>query len=179
MLEDLRGVFFIVKGQYRSGVAPSFYNTCVDSEQWLGGYNPETTTTEWYQLIDRLTWTVHYANSEYEKVLAGVRYMIKKYKTRSHFLSVMTEFGARNSSSVREMDRHIYDLWGDYFLEDIEEEEGVAYAYLKENSTYHKVARRMKGKVLHDEVEVVAPEVVGGVEKRRKPLKLKKMLRAG
>ena len=71
MLEDLRGVFFIIKGQYRRGIAPSFFNTYTESEQWLGGYNPETTTTEWYMLLDRLTWTVHYASSEYEKVLAS------------------------------------------------------------------------------------------------------------
>ena len=177
MIEDLRGVFFIMKGQYRRGLSPTFFNTCLGVDQYLGGFNPESRdTTEWYMLVDTITWHTQCANSDYEVVLRAVEKMIKKYKTRKHFEHVMNGVISRNAKSVQELDRAVYEEWGDYFKEDIEEEEDLAYEYLRDNTRFNKTKKKMRGKVvgITPQMGVVnTPEVVVTTPKRGLKLKRK------
>ena len=55
MTEDMRGLFFIVKGQYRKGEGKKIVNDVSGDYMWLGGYDPtlkDTPSTRWYMCLD-------------------------------------------------------------------------------------------------------------------------------
>jgi len=53
--ESLRGLFYIVKGDYKKkGI--SFVNKVTGDVNYIGGYDPEDSeTTEWYRTISHIT----------------------------------------------------------------------------------------------------------------------------
>ena len=53
--DSMRGLFFIVKGQYQKGVEPSFINSVTGDVSHVGGYNPYSDdTTNWYMCLDKM-----------------------------------------------------------------------------------------------------------------------------
>ena len=129
-------------------------------------------------LVDTITWHTQCANSDYEVVLRAVEKLIKKYKTRRHFEYVMSGVISRNARSVQELDKAVYEEWGDFFQEDIEEEEDLAYEYLRDNTKFNKTKKKMRGKVIGITPKMgveTTPEVVVTTPKRG--LKLKRKVR--
>lgn len=158
MLEDLRGVFFILKGSYRHHLEPAWVNPVTETTNWCGGFNPSLSTTEeWYMLLDSLTLTCHRASSDLQRVLEGVDYTIKKYKTRAVFEKTMRslEFGM-TSKSTKALDEHLGHLYGHHFAALVREREDIAYTHLRENTPVAK-ARKLKRRV-------VTPVSVSGAE---------------
>ena len=150
MIEDLRGVFFIIKGQYRKDLSPQWYNPVSESVNWCGGYDPSRPdTVEWYQLLDTLTYTVHRAGSDLDTVLQGVEHIITKYKSREGLERAIksVSFGV-SSKSVKALDGHLCELYGDFFAPLIREREERAYAYLKDHNPVVK-ARKLKRRVVN------------------------------
>lgn len=167
----MRGLFFIVKGQYKKGVAPSFNNRVSNDTSWIGGYDPSgDDTEEWYMLLDCKTFHCVACGGDYDKVLRGVYTTIKKHKglakkyfkhvsdTTSddfyevHYLGHRPLDGGerakkavgrcpRVSPVMQELYKHIYDEFGDYYSEDIKRLEDLAYEDLVEEKPINKTRK--------------------------------------
>lgn len=145
MNEDLRGVFYILKGQYKHHLEPAWTNPVTETTNWCGGFDPSLSTTEeWYMLVDSLTLTCHRASSDLDLVVRGVEYTITKYKTREHFERVMRSlnFGVA-SKSTKALDEHLIHLYGHHFTALVKEQEDLAYKHLRENHPALKARKKL------------------------------------
>lgn len=175
MQDDMRGLFFIMKGQYRKGVEPSFTNSVTGDSQYLGGYNPTSDDTEeWYMLMDKKTFHCVACDSDLDKVLKGVHTTIKRFKgvARKYFKHIsditsddyyeVTYLGRRPldnkgitdkaegrcprvSPAMRCLYERVLEEYGDYFSEEIEHMEELAYSDLKDERPLNK-ARKLVSK---------------------------------
>lgn len=83
--ESLRHTFFIVKGQYRKGVLPSFTRSDGDTV-FVGCYDPSRDTTEeWYMLLDNTEFECRACGGDLNKVLRSLSNIVRKYKTREEY----------------------------------------------------------------------------------------------
>ena len=168
MSDDMRGLFFIVKGQYREGATPSFVNKANNETNYLGGYDPcDEDTEEWYMLLDCKTFHCVSCGSKFDKVLKGVYNTIIKYKGvakkyfkhvssitsddyyETHYLGhtpLTPEKRAKKaegrcprvSPQMRCLYERIYNEYGDFFSAEIEKMEDLAYSELVEERPYKK-----------------------------------------
>lgn len=206
-VDTMKGLFFIVKGQYKKGVKPSFHNKVTNETSYIGGYDPsDDTTSEWYMLMDSKTFHCIACGSDFNKVLKGVYNVITKHKGSAkryfkHVSSITSDdyyethyLGKRPlthdqrvkkaegrcprvSPTMMELYKHIYEEFGDYFSEEIEEMEDIAYDELKEEKLHNK-SKRLMSKVKPKSVKTKTPvetpkkkEVV----KEETPVTLKKV----
>ena len=160
--DSMRGLFFIVKGQYRKGVAPSFVNDTTGDVSYVGGYDPSRPDTEnWYMCIDKVTYQCTSCGSDLDKVLKSVYNMIMKYKGsakkyfkhisdttsddyyETHYLgrSPLTPDQRskkaegrcpRTSQPMRCLYNAVYEYYGDFFREQVQKMEDQAYRDLEE-----------------------------------------------
>lgn len=145
MTEDMRGLFFIVKGQYRKGEGKKVVNDVSGDYMWLGGYDPtlkDTPSTRWYMCLDRETYTVVCCSSSLEKVLGSVKHLITKHKTRGHYLHSLGD--TKTPPITAELFRAIDNEFGDYFRERVEEMEDLAYEVIKDNDPVLRARKRTK-----------------------------------
>ena len=183
--EDLRGVFFIVKGQYKKGVEPSFINEATGLTNHIGGYDPsDENTVEWYMVLDRITFNCVCCGSDFEKVKRGVFSAIKKYKTKDKYLKVLRERDQRSnvSNPTRCLYQAIYNTYGDFYSEIVEDLEDQAYSGVVfktplERSKDIKKKTGVKKLVSQSNKEVKNEEIPKTIKKRT-PLRksLKKLL---
>lgn len=199
--QDMRGLFYIVKGQYvpnKNGVL----NT--------KGFNPEDSNTpEWYQLRDCKTHHCFSCGSDLEKVLQSVYKVIVYHKTaRSYFKYVddtttedyyrvhylgkppytpeqrnkRAESGksARVSPSTKELYTMVYKDFGHYYEDLIEEMEDKAYKYLasqtplgKTKKILGKTKRKTKSEVIVNETPKTPVEVKDSNTKKSRGVVLK------
>lgn len=112
----MRGLFFIVKGQYSKGARPSVVNTSGDVS-YLGGYNPlSDDTKEWYQVIDNTTFNCVACGGDLDSVLRSLSNLIKKHKgSLKRYLKFMKHYSTGVSPSMREFYKHLYEEYGDFF----------------------------------------------------------------
>lgn len=188
MSDDMRGLFFIVKGQYKKGVAPSFVNSVTGDVQHIGGYNPyDDTTSEWFMLMDSKTFHCIACGSDLDKVLRSVYTAIVKHKGdakryfkyvssitsddyyETHYLGksplthdqrVKKAEGRcpRVSPTMRCLYEHIYAEYGDFFSEEIEKMEDLAYKELSGRKPINKTKKIMaKTKKVTTKVETKTP----------------------
>lgn len=170
MKEDMRGLFFIVKGQYKKD-GDSFKNPVTGEKMYIGGYDPESeNTSEWYMVLDTKTFHCVSCGSTLKKVLDGVRSVIIRYKGESklyfrHVSKVTSDdyyethyLGhkeltpdkrakkaqgrcPRVSPAMRCLYEKLLEEYGDYFSEEVERMEDTAYETLKENTPLKKSKR--------------------------------------
>lgn len=146
MLQDLRGVFFIIKGQYKRNTPPRIFNVASGDYNWIGGYDPTSpSTNEWYQLMDNITFTCQRASSDLDQVVRGVYDLITKYKTKDTYLKVLRglEYHTQSPNMVA-LDTEIYREYGDYFSALVKEQEDAAYKDLKDKDPVKKARMRFK-----------------------------------
>ena len=171
--DNMKGLFFIVKGQYSKGVEPSFVNKVTNDTNYIGGYDPyNDNTSEWYMLLDCKTFNCVSCGSDFNKVLKGVYNVIKKYRgvARNYFKHVSSVTSddyyethylgksplthdqrvkkaegrcPRVSPAMRELYQHIYDEFGDYYEEEVREMEERAYSELTEDTPLKKAKKLM------------------------------------
>lgn len=169
--DSMRGLFFIVKGQYSRGLEPSFVNKVSGDVNHIGGYDPYSKDTEnWYMLMDKITFQCLACGSDLEKVVKGVYTAIMKRKGsakkyfkhvsdttsddyyETHYLGhtplnhdqrVKKAEGRcpRVSPIMRELYSAIYSEYGDFFNDLIEEQEDLAYNDLKEERPINKTRK--------------------------------------
>ena len=172
--EDMKDLFFIVKGQYRKGVEPSFINTVTGDMSYVGGYDPESDTTEnWYMCLDKVTFHCVGCGSDLKKVAHGVYTQIVKNKGQSkkyfkyvsdttsddyyetHYLGrtpldhdqrVKKAEGKcpRTSPPMRCLYEAIYNRYGHYYDDLVEEMEDLAFSDLEEVLRNSKPINRTK-----------------------------------
>lgn len=184
MKEDMRGLFFIVKGQYKKA-EPSFNNDITGEKVFIGGYNPsDENTSEWYMALDKKTFHCVSCGSSLKKVLKGVSNVIKTYKgdARKYFNHVCkvtsedyyetTYLGhapltpeqlskksvgrcPRVSPTMRCLYEKVFEEYGDYYEEEVLEMENSAYGTLKDNTPFKKSKKLMaRNKSAVKEVEM-------------------------
>ena len=175
MKDTMRGLFFIVKGQYKK-VEPSFTNEVTGDKSYIGGYDPESdTTSEWYMLLDNKTFHCVACDKSLDKVLNSVKSVIKRYKgvAKGYFKHVSdttsddyydTHYLGRKclshdqrtkkaegrcprvSPTMRCLYEHIFSVYGDYYTYLVEEMEDLAYLELKEERPFNKTRKLMTKK---------------------------------
>lgn len=146
MSEDMRGLFFIVKGQYRKGLEPSFVNPISEGTQYIGGFDPYSDDTEeWYKLMDCKTFTCHCCSGSLEKVLKGVYNVITSYKGNAkNYFKAISE-APSTSPIMRCLWEEVYNEFGHYYSDEIEEMEDLAYNDIREEKPLNK-ARKLVSK---------------------------------
>ena len=175
MSDDMRDMFFIVKGQYRKGVAPSFVNNVSGDVSWVGGYDPYSDDTEeWYMVLDNKTFHCVACGGTLKKVLDSVYNVIVKHKGDAKryfkYLSTITSedyyethyLGRRPltheervkkaegrcprvSPIMRCLYENIYKEYGDYFSDEVKEVVERAYQDLEDRKPHNK-ARKLVSK---------------------------------
>ena len=160
--DSMRDLFFIVKGQYKKGVEPSFINSVTGDVSHVGGYNPyNDDTTNWYMCLDKMTFYCVACGSDFNKVLHSVYSQIMKFKgsAKKYFKHVckvtsddyyeVTYLGhkplspdqrskkaegrcPRVSPPMRCLYNAIYTYYGEYFSDEVAEMEDQAYKDLEE-----------------------------------------------
>ena len=168
MSQDMRGLFFVVKGQYAKGVEPSFVNKATGDVNHIGGYDPfREDTTDWYMVLDNKTFNCLACGGNLDKVLKAVYKTIKTYKgvAKKYFKHVsevtsddyyeVTYLGKapltheqrvakaegrcpRVSPAMRCIYERVFSEFGDYFEEEVQEMEDLAYSELREDNVVHK-----------------------------------------
>lgn len=188
MSDDMRGLFFIVKGQYRKA-EPSFINKVTNEKSYIGGYDPyDENTEEWYQLMDCKTFHCLACGSDFNRVLQGVHTAIIKHKGvakkyfkhvssitsddyyETHYLGhapLTPEQRAKKAEGrcprvspvMMELQKHIYEEYGEFFREEIEKMEDLAYSEMEEEKP-HKKSKKLvsKTKPKNMKVEMTPPK---------------------
>lgn len=205
----MRGLFFIVKGQYRKGVAPSYINKATNETGWIGGYDPYSEDTEnWYQLMDSKTFHCLACGSDFNRVVKGVYTAIIKHKGQAkryfkHVSSITSDdyyevhyLGhkpltpeqrakkaegrcPRVSPAMRELYQHIYDEYGEFFSDEIEKMEDLAYSELSEERPINKSRKLVsKNKPKGGLVKTETPKVEV-IETPATPKKVKPKVKMG
>lgn len=172
--ESLKGMFYIVKGQYREVGEKVIID---DESMYLGGYNPEDDrTVNWYRVEDNVVHYSVYCGSSYEEALRAITNAIKGWKTRrnyfKHVCRTTTEdyyevhylhhkpltpdqrekkrekgICPRISPKMQKLEDEIYKRWGDYYIDDIERAEDEALKLL-ENLNPQKKLKKIARKTL-------------------------------
>lgn len=201
----MRGLFFIMKGKYSSKAKPSFTNDVTGNTTYIGGYNPESEDTEeWYMLMDKETFHCVACGGSLKKVLDSVKSVIVRYKGEAklyfrhvskvtsddyyetHYLGhkeLTPEQRAKKaqgrcprvSPPMRFLYSRVLDEYGDFFSEDIEEMEDLAYETLKDNTPVRKSKKLMaKTKVKNNTTEMIKKPTLKKKEEKvlEKPKKL-------
>ena len=128
--EDLRGVFFIVKGQYKRNCGQSFVNSATGDVNYLGGYDPSSEeTSEWYMVLDNITFNCVCCGGDFNRAVRSIGNAIKRYKTKARYLKELEKRDTRSkvSKPMRCLYQAIYNTYGDFYDEYIEEQEDLAY----------------------------------------------------
>lgn len=158
--DEMRNMFFIVKGSYAK-TEPHFINSVTGDTQYIGGYDPyNSDTKEWYMLFDNRNFKCIACGSEFEKVLKGVYNNIKYYKGNYKKYLKHTTDCVRPSPVMQCLYTRIYEEYGDYFSEEVQEMEDLAYSELKEETPLNKTRKLLaKGKARLQKVDTTPKEV--------------------
>lgn len=131
--KDMRGLFFVMKGQYRKGVLPSFTNPHTGDTNYIGGYDPESESTEeWYGLYDSVTFNCVACGGDLNKVVHGVYNQIVHFKgDKSKYLR---KVNYKASPAMMGLYKEVYSTYGHHYDNLIEKWEDEAYDYLETHS---------------------------------------------
>lgn len=158
MKTDMKGLFAVIKGQYRRH-GEVFFNEVSGERNYLGGYDPESEdTVDWYMLVDTETYTTLAGGASLEKVVSCARKYIKKYKTRKAFLQSLsdTEYGSATSPIHRRLMQEVCMRYGSYYQDLVEETVDDEYTILKDtliNPLFKGAKKRLKRVVIQDDAE--------------------------
>lgn len=154
----MRGLFYIVKGQYDRTKSPRFFNDVSGDYNTIGGYDPEDDTTiEWYRLVDNETFRTHSCGSSLDDVVGAVYTLIKKFKTKEKFLRAVFRCQKDVSKTGIRVEEEIYQTYGDHYQHRIEEMEDLAYSELKDADPIVKARKKLKRRV-EGVVDIVTPK---------------------
>ena len=181
MSENMRGLFFVVKGQYKKGVAPSFVNKVTEDTMYLGGFDPYSEDTlEWYMVYDNKKYHCVSCGSDLSKVVKGVYHIIKKYKgdVNKYFKFVEENRQLYKASPIMiHLHEKVYEEYGDFFSDDVREMD-LAYEELKEERPIKKTRKLMKKTKNNSGVEIKTP-VKTQVMETPTPKKVKPKVKMG
>lgn len=137
MKKDMKGLFFIIKGQYRR-------DRSGDDTIGYDPFNPET--PEWYMLIDNKTFTCISCGGDLQKVLKSVYKVIKRHKgIANRYFKQVSECESKVSKTSQDIYMKVYREFGDYFEDQVSEMEDLAYEELKQEQSVFK-SQKLLGK---------------------------------
>lgn len=166
--DTMRGLFFIIRGKHAWKKEPTYTNKVSGEVGHLGGYNPNDENTEvWYNVMDRKCFHTIYSGSDFNRAVDAIRKCIIRHKgvAKNYFREVSkytsddyyevhylghTELTPekrakkcegrcpRTSPIMMDMYKNIDNLWGDYYLEYIEQAEDTAYTSLVDERPVNK-----------------------------------------
>jgi len=202
--DSMRGLFFIIKGQYRKGLEPSFVNRVSGDVSYVGGYDPSSDETEnWYMVMDKMTFHCVSCGGDFNKALKAIHTIITKYKgsAKKYFKYVSdttsddyyetTYLGRtplthdqrvkkaegrcpRVSPIMRELYSAVYSEYGDFYKDQIEDMEDLAYhdleEWVRESKPINKTKKRLaKTKIQRPVMEAPKKSEVKTLNKVVKP----------
>lgn len=170
--ESMRGLFYIVKGQFRK-VAPTFVNKVSGDVSYIGGYDPDSDDTEeWYRVLDNVTHHCICCGSDLDKCVESIEMAIKHYKTRKQYFHHVCKVTSEDYYEVhylghtpltpeqrakkaegrcprvspisKALEEEVFKTYGDYFEDLIKEAEESAYRAIKEDKPFNKGMKRHK-----------------------------------
>lgn len=160
MKENLRGLFYIVRGSYVKGKTPRFYNEVCEHDNFIGGYDPSDDTNEdWYMVLDNETFQCHGAKSSLKGALNIIRRIIIKYKTKEEFFNTLRGLDRPYSPIQVRLDKEVYNTYGNYFKNSVEGVEDEAYKELRNNNPVFKARNKKKRPIIKVEMEKVQKEI--------------------
>lgn len=156
MKENLRGLFYIVKGHYVKNKAPRFWNEVSASYNDIGGYDPEREDTEeWYMVFDNEEFRFHGSSTTLQGAANIIRRIILKHKTKEHYFTTLEQYENMVSPIYQRLHQEVYNTYGDYFKQFVSEVvEESAYREVRNNTPVMK-ARNKKKRSLSKVVEMV------------------------
>lgn len=158
MKESLRGLFYIVKGHYVKNKAPRFWNEVSETDNYIGGYDPDREDTEeWYMVLDSETFRCHGAVSTLLGAGNIIRHIILKHKTKEHYFTTLEQYENTVSPTHRRLHQEVYNTYGDYFSQYVKDVEDSAYNEVRNNTPVMKARNKKKrslSKVVVEMVEV-------------------------
>ena len=200
----MRGLFFVMKGRYAKNVAPAFVNKESNETQHIGGYDPyEPRTEEWYMVLDTRTFNCVACGSDFRKVVKGVyntiirhkgeakdyfkhlskvtsddyyevHYLGRKPLTREQRVKKAEGRCPRVSPIMRCLYERVYEEYGEFFSEEVEQMEDLAYKELENRTPSKKVKKlvsknKLKGVTMSNTAnEVKGEQVPKKIVPRRK-----------
>lgn len=163
MKENLRGYFYIVKGHYVKNRAPRFWNEVSESDNYIGGYDPEREDTEeWYMVFDNEEFRCHGSSTTLQGAANIIRRIILRYKTKEQYLSALEGFDTTVSPIHIRLHQEVYNTYGDYFKQFVSEVvEESAYREVRNNTPVVKARNRKRRSLVKAEmVEVTPPQTI-------------------
>lgn len=162
----MKDLFFIIKGQYRKGVEPSYVNSVNKDTYYIGGYDPfNPETPEWYMAVDNITFTTISCGGDLKKVLQSVYKVIKKYKgDTKKYLKGVKDSDTKESPIMQEMRRRVYEEFGDYYRDEVKVMADLAYSELKEEKPVFRSKKLMAKAKPNTTVEVETPKKTEVIE---------------
>lgn len=113
MKKDMRGVLFIVRGQYRRDKGERFFNEVSNTYHHIGGYDPsDSSNPEWYMLVENLTFHTLACGSDLEKVVKCARFYINKYPTQVKFRKMLDTLESKDSPITKRIMEEVYKEFG-------------------------------------------------------------------
>lgn len=185
MTGDMRGLFVIVRGQYKHNKGRAFTNRVSGNTNYLGGYDPtDTTNPEWYMLYERETAQCLSCGSDLEHILSMVYTYVYRNKHKNNlFKEVFSPDHTRYPIDEALM-HEVIDTYGYYYEDQVEEQVDLAYTELKKDTPLNRAKKRLQ-KRTHTSVEVVEKKVevinisVPSLKKVLKDKKVKKKKNKG
>lgn len=172
--DTMKGLFIIMKGQYAQKKGIEFVNKVSGDVNHIGGYDPDDPNTpEWYMCYDTVTWQCTACGSDFNKVVKSVYTQIMRYKgSLKKYLKHVSDVTSDDTYEVRylgatplthdqrqkkaegrcprtspimvELYKHINEHYGDYYSDEIKEQEDLAYSELVEERPTNKTKKLMK-----------------------------------
>lgn len=159
MKENMRGLFYIVRGRNVNKKEPRVYNKARDDYDYIGGYRPtDADNDEWYQVKDNITFTTHSTTTTLDRAILAIKTLIRRYKDKDRFIREVRKHYTTPQAQVNTC-KEVYDRWGDYYEDEVKSAENLAYQELREERPLNKArlrAKRIKENISDDSgVEVV------------------------
>lgn len=140
--EDMRDLFFIIKGRYCKKKPLMNYG---DNDYYIGAFNPEDfETVEWYRVLDRNNNRCIHAGVSLDKALNSIRREIIRCKDLRGYNNSLSGFSERKNQKLVDMENLIDEEYGYYYREMIRDVEDEAYEFLTENTDVKKAKRRFR-----------------------------------
>lgn len=178
--DDLRGMFFIVKGQYEKGVVPSVISKVTGGEVFLGGYDPSNdNTAEWYMALDKVTYHCICCSGDFEMIKRGIVNAITRYKTKENYLMQLKMRGEYEdvSKPMRFVYDMVYSYYGNYYSEVVSDLEEEAYSSslshtgnTLKRSLLKKSAPKSIKKIRSEAPEKKTPDQISDTRSDHKPM---------
>lgn len=144
MSNSLNNVFYVVKGQYQKGLAPVCFYEEKGETLYLGGFNPYSeNTVEWYGLYDNITHRC-YGCGNLDSIFSALRKVVKLYRNKEKLIKAYNSGEYRVSKAQKVLHEGIFNEFGDYLREEIEEIVDESFEEIKNDTPFNRAKKRMK-----------------------------------